>query len=145
MGERVSDEITVDAPPEVIWEVITDLAAYPEWAEGVQRVEIRRTDDEGRPTEATFEVDARVAQLTYTLAYEYGPDRMAWTLVEADRLRQLDGEYVLEPLADGTTRLRYSLEVDLTIPVPGFLKKRAAKVILDTGLRGVKQRAEARV
>jgi len=38
--------------------------------------------------------------------------------------------------------VRYTLEVDLDIPVPGFLKKRAAKHILEQGLSSLRQRAE---
>ena len=34
------------------------------------------------------------------------------------------------------------LEVDVDLPLPGFLKKRAAKTILEQGLTGLKRRAE---
>ncbi len=39
--------------------------------------------------------------------------------------------------------MTYSLEADVDIPLPGFMKKRAAKQILDQGLRGLKKRAES--
>jgi hypothetical protein len=31
--------VTIAAPPEVVWEVLSDAAAYPEWDSGVVRVE----------------------------------------------------------------------------------------------------------
>lgn len=142
MGERVSDETVVTAPAETVWAVITDLASYPDWADGVEEVEVLESDDEGRPVSARFVVDARIMTVRYTLAYEYGDNSMTWSLTEADQLSQLDGEYRITPDGEGS-RVRYMLEVDVGMPVPGFVKRRAAKEILETGLMGLKRRAEA--
>lgn len=144
MGQQVSDSVTIDASPERILGVITDLDAYPEWAEGVQEAEVLETDEEGRPTRGRFEVDARVVEVSYTLAYTYeDAERVTWELVEGDTLNQLDGSYVLRPKGDAT-EVTYSLEVDVDIPLPGFMKKRAAKQILESGLKGLKRRSESR-
>jgi len=144
VGERVSDDITIQAPSGVVWATINDLLAYPEWAEGMQSVEVLETDDDDRPTKATFHIDAKVFELRYTLSYTYQHDAVTWSLIEGDQITQLDGEYEVTPKGD-TTHVRYTLEVDLTMPVPGFLKKRGARRILDTGLKGLKQRSEAQV
>lgn len=143
MGQKVSDSTRIDASPETILEVITDMEAYPEWAEGVQTAEVLDTDADGRPTRTRYEVDAKVVEVSYTLAYTYGEDRVEWTLVEGETLKQLDGSYVLAP-DGGSTEVTYTIEADVDIPLPGFMKKRAAKQILDQGLRGLKQRAESR-
>lgn len=142
MGERVSDETVVNASPETVWGVITDLEAYPEWADGVEEVEVLESDEEGRPVSARFVVDARIMTVRYTLAYTYEEWAMIWRLSEADQLSQLDGEYRITPDGDAS-RVRYMLDVDVGMPMPGFVKRRAAKQILDTGLRGLKRRAEA--
>lgn len=144
MGERVSDEITMGAAPEVVWRVITDFEDYPNWAEGMERAEVLERDEQGRPTRARFEVDAKVFQVTYTLAYTHDDEALTWTLVEGDKLTQLDGEYRVTPEGEGC-RVRYTLEADFDMPLPAFLKKRGAKRILDTGLKELKQQAEARV
>lgn len=143
MGQKVSDSTRIAADPDTILDVITDHAAYPEWAEGMQKAEVLETDAEGRPTRTRFQVDAKVVEATYTLAYTYGPNRVSWNLVEGDMVNQLDGAYILAP-SGSETEVTYELEVDVDIPLPGFMKKRAAKQILDTGLRGLKQRAESR-
>lgn len=142
MAERASEERLIDAPADRIMEVIIDYGSYPEWAENVREVEVRATDDQGRATEVWYRVDARVMEITYSLAYQY-PDehRLTWTLLEADQLNALEGEYLLEPV-DHATRVRYTLEVDLAIPVPGFLRKRAAKQIMETSLGELKNRVE---
>lgn len=142
MGQRVSDTTRVAAPADVIFDVITDLPSYPEWTDGVEEVEVLSTDDEGRPRTARFRVDARVVEVTYTLVYEYEDMRMSWSLVEGDMISQLDGAYELTDLGD-EIEVRYTIEADVDMPLPGFMKKRAAKQILDQGLRGLRQRAEA--
>ena len=47
-----------------------------------------------------------------------------------------------EPTDDGGTLVRYDLEIDLAIPLPGFVKRRAEVRILNT-VRELKVRAEA--
>ncbi len=144
MGERVSERITIDAPIDTVWEVVTDVAAYPEWVEGVQETEVLDTYDDGTPHQARFRVDARVAEVGYTIAYRYEDYDVSWSLVEGETISQLDGSYELREEDGGGTGVRYALEVDVDLPVPGFLKKRAAKTILEQGLQGLKRRAEAR-
>ena len=140
MAERASEERLIHAPADRIMEVIVDYEAYPDWADNIREVEVRETDGEGRGTVVWYRVDARVMEITYSLAYEYPSEhRLTWTLQEADQLNALNGEYLLEPVDDGTL-VRYTLEVDLAIPVPGFLKKRAAKQIMETSLGELKNR-----
>jgi ribosome-associated toxin RatA of RatAB toxin-antitoxin module len=134
--------VTIAASADDILAVITDLEAYPQWAEGMKDVTVIARDDDGRPTRARFEVDARVAVVHYVLDYTYGNGRLDWVLTEGDMLNQLDGSYVLDE-RDGATDVLYTIEADINIPVPGFLKKRAARTILETGLRGLKHRVEA--
>ena len=141
MGERVSDTTTITATREQVLDVVLDLESYPEWAEGMKHVEVTERDDQGRPVLARFVVDARVAEIDYVLRYDHSGDDLTWRLERGDVVRQLDDRYVFTE-HDGRTDVQYALEVDVTLPVPGFLKKRAAKVILDTGLRGLRQRVE---
>ena len=143
VGERQQDRITIAAPADAVWDVIVDIDAYPQWAEGMQDAQVLTTDDEGRPLTARFRVDAKVAEVTYTLRYRYDGDDVHWQLEEGDMLSQLDGSYELTREDDGTTTVVYTLEVDVDLPLPSFLTKRAAKQIMDTGLKRLKARAEA--
>ena len=141
MGQRVTDTATIDTDAATIFDVITDLEAYPDWAEGMLEAEILSRDDQNRPDKARFKVDARVAEIEYVLKYRYDGNDVSWTLAEGETVSQLDGSYELEERG-GSTRVSYTLEADVDMPVPGFLKKRATRTILDQGLRGLKQRAE---
>jgi ribosome-associated toxin RatA of RatAB toxin-antitoxin module len=144
MGQKVSDSVTIAASQGTVFDTITDLDAYPGWADGVEEAEVLSTDDAGRPARARFRVDAKVVEVRYALEYDYdGIDEVTWTLVEGETITQLDGRYLLEARGEDATHVTYSLEVDVDIPLPGFMKKRAAKQILDTGLKGLKRRAES--
>jgi ribosome-associated toxin RatA of RatAB toxin-antitoxin module len=142
MGQSVSDTSTIEASVETVFEIIIDLEAYPDWVEGMLETEVLEEDADGRPRRARFRIDARIAEISYTLEYSYDDPNLSWTLVEGEMVNQLDGAYELTDLGEEGTKVRYSLEVDIDMPVPGFLKKRAAKHILDQGLSGLKQRAE---
>jgi hypothetical protein len=143
MGEKVSDDIAIAASVDTVWDVITDLDAYPDWADGVLETEIETTTGDGYPHRGRFRIDARVAEFSYVLEYTYDNYDISWTLVEGDTISQLDGTYELWE-ENGGTGVRYSLEVDIDMPIPHFLKKRAARHILEQGLRGLKQRSESR-
>ena len=57
-------------------------------------------------------------------------------------LRRLDGTYRFEP--DGaSTRVQYDLAVDLAVPLPGLVKRRAAGLIMGSALKELKKQVEA--
>lgn len=141
MGERVNDTCTIAADIDTVWNVITDLDSYPAWADGVIETEVVAANDDGSPHQGRFRIDAKVAEIGYLIEYTYEDYDVRWTLLDGDTISQLDGVYELWEDDEGTG-VRYSLEVDLDIPVPGFLKKRAAKHILEQGLSSLRQRAE---
>jgi len=143
VGERVSDRITIEASPDTVWETITDLETYPQWAEGVRAIEVLATNDDGSPAQARFTIDAKVSEVTYVIEYAYEDYDITWSLVEGDTISQLDGAYRLFETDDGGTEVEYDLEVDVDLPLPGFMKKRAARTILEQGLSGLKARAES--
>ena len=59
-----------------------------------------------------------------------------------DLTRRLDGAYELVPSGDGADRDHLRLVVDLKVPLPGFVKRRAEGRIMGTALRELKARVE---
>ena len=142
MAQRTEGTTEIEGTPQEIIEVIADFESYPEWVDGIRSAEIRERDGRGRGKTVAYEFAAMGFTASYTLAYEYGEDRVTWTTVEASgALRDLSGEYELEPL-DGDTRVTYRLEVDLAVSLPGFLKRRADRTAIRTALEGLKRRVE---
>ena len=67
---------------------------------------------------------------------------MSWHLVRATLLKGLDGTYALSPASPAGTTVTYDLEVDLTMPMIGLLKRKAEKHIINTALTELKKRVE---
>jgi len=143
MPEHANERIRVDAPPVRCFEVAIDFERYPDWARDVKEVTVLERDDAGRGARVEYRAAAIGKSIRYTLAYDYSgaPDTFSWQLVEGDMLRALDGEYRFEP-DDGGTRVHYDLTVDLSMPLPGFMKRRAAGMIMGTALKELKREAE---
>jgi uncharacterized membrane protein len=144
MTETASQTITIAAPPERVWAIAADVERYPEWAKDVKNVVVKARDDDGRPTEVEFRASALGRSTHYTLGYDYSsaPHVLAWTMVRGDIMRTIDGAYNFSANADGGTDVRYDLAIELVVPLPGFVKRRAEVRILNT-VRELRVRAEA--
>lgn len=138
----VTDSIVVNAEPDAIWDVIAGFEQYPEWQDGVKEAEVLETGDDGWATRVRFVIDAQRFRAEMVIAYTYTDDEMRWQLVEGDGVKENTGSYRLEPLDNGSTRVTYELEVTPSIRLPGVLRRMAAQRIVDTALRGMKQRVE---
>lgn len=145
MADQTTSSITIAAAAADIMNVIADLEAYPEWTASVREVEVLTVyEDDERPAEARFVLDAGAIKDTYTLSYEWDDDeQVRWTLVEGGLLRGMDGSYTLHELDDGSTDVTYELTVDVAIPMLGLLKRKAEKIIIDTALKELKKRVES--
>lgn len=143
VADSVTDRIVIAADPDTIMDVIADVEAYPQWQDRVRSVEVLDTDDDGWATRARMVVDAKLFTASFVLAYDYTPDEMRWRLLEGDGLRRNDGAYRLRDLGDGSTEVTYELVVEPSLPVPGMLKREAARAIVDAALRGLRDRVEA--
>ena len=144
MAETATEIITIDASPDAVWAVAIDLPRYPEWARDIKAVTIHETDEQGRPSEVEFRASALGRSTHYTLQYRYNdePRQLGWSMIRGDIQRSIDGAFTFIPQPDGTTEVRYDLAIDLVVPLPGFVKRRAEVRILNT-VRELKVRAEA--
>ena len=144
MADESTQSIDIDAPPAEIMAVIADFPAYPEWVGFVQHCEVLDPDGRpGRPHEVRFVLDAGVIKDDYVLAYDWAADglRVDWTLVRGQLQKSQTGSYQLTAVGE-STRVTYTLAVDLAMPMLGMFKRKAEKVILDTALRELKKRVE---
>ena len=143
MADRVTETTTIAAPPEAVMAILLDFPRYPEWARDLKSVEVLASDADGRATEVRFRAAGMGRSTSYTLAYDHGQaDVLAWVLAEGDITRKLDGRYVLSPADGGATAVTYELEVELMIPLPGFVKRRTQGKIMHAALDELKAVAE---
>jgi carbon monoxide dehydrogenase subunit G len=145
MAEQTEGVIHIDAPPADVLAVISDYEAYPEWAEGIKKAQVKMKDSKGRPTEVAFEVSQMGVGAKYTLAYRYKAKDggVSWTTSSASgAVKDIKGEYGLEPSGDGT-KVTYRTTIEPAIPMMGFMKRQAEKIIIGTALEGLKKRVES--
>ena len=143
MAEQATQAIHIAAGPERCLEVAIDFASYPEWAKDVKEATVRARDEAGRATEVEFRASALGRSTHYTLHYDYSqaPDRLSWKLVRGDIMRAIDGGYTFSTSPSGGTDVVYDLSIELVVPLPGFVKRRAEVRILST-VKELKVRAE---
>lgn len=144
MEEQVTERMVIGASTSACYQILTDFERYPEWAADVKAVSVDQRDAEGRATEVTFRAAAFGRSTSYTLRYDYSeaPSKLSWEQVRGDVTRKLDGSYEIAPGEDGSADVTYHLVVDLKVPLPVFVKRRAEDRITHTALKELKERAE---
>jgi len=144
MMDEAHEQIRVDAPPERCFARASAFDGYPEWAKDVKQVTVLRRDADGRGTRVEYHAAALGRRVRYVLDYDFddAPHAFSWALVEGDMLRALDGRYAFDPADDGTL-VDYTLRVDLAIPLPGLVKRKASGMIVGTALRDLKRVVES--
>jgi uncharacterized membrane protein len=145
MAEQAREQTTINAPVEQCFRTLVDFESYPEWAGDLKQATVVAWDDQDRPVVVEYRAAAMGRSTTYQLRYDYegAPNRLGWELLAGDLERELDGQYELKPGAEpGTTDIVYELAVDLIVPIPGFVKRRAEARIIKTALLELKSRVE---
>ena len=74
--------------------------------------------------------------------YSNAPGVLAWSMIKGDIQRAIDGSFTFEPTSDGSTHVQYDLSIELVVPLPGFVKRRAERRILNA-IKELKAFAEA--
>jgi ribosome-associated toxin RatA of RatAB toxin-antitoxin module len=144
MADEATERVHVDSPPDRVYEIATAYERYPDWAKDVKQVDILERDEEGRARRVEYRMAAMGRSIRVVFEYDYAlaPDSFSWHLVEGDMLKRLDGTYDFDS-DDGGTRVTYSLTVEVGVPLPGFMKRRAAGLVMGNALKELKREAEA--
>ena len=138
MATRDSREVVIEATPDQILDVIADVEATPTWSPQYQEAEVLERFDDGRPKLVKMKVKAAGLTDEQVLEYTWGTDKVTWTLVSAGQLKAQNAGYTLTPEGD-KTRVRFDMELDLAVPLPGFVVKRALKGGMETATDGLRK------
>jgi len=110
MGGSASAEI--DAPIEVVWALVEDVLAAPDWQGGLVAIRPLERDAEGRPTLVESESDVKVRRVKTQVRFSYEPPtRLSWRQEKGD-LKSVEGSWTLDDLGGGRTRATYALDSD---------------------------------
>ena len=120
--------VVINAPVERVFSVIKDYQKYPEFLPEVKST--RLSNRRGDEVDVLYEVDV-LKRIRYTLRLkEEPPNRISWTFVEGEVMRDNRGHWLLEDLGGGKTRATYNIEMKLGPLVP----KSIVNVLVDSSL-----------
>lgn len=129
MSVKASQTVTINVPMQQVLDTIRDVAGQKDWWPGTISSEVIETDAEGRPARARLVNDVKVAKDEFELDYTHSDTGMAWTLVAPSKAQKAQtGSWELKDKG-GSTEATVTLDVDSSLPLPGFVQK---KVIGDT-------------
>lgn len=140
MAIQASSEIVIDAPSDVIVDVLADMDAVPSWSAVHKRAEVIDTYPDGRPHHVKVTIKVMGITDTQLLEYHWGPDWMVWDAKKTIHQHGQHGEYNLTREGDDTTRVRFAITIEPSAPLPEFLVNRARKKILRAATEGLRSR-----
>jgi uncharacterized membrane protein len=144
MSDISTSTVTIQASASEIQEVLSNLSAYPTWSTTIKSVNVITTDDQGRATQVQVSVDAGALKDKPTLNYDWSkaPNRLEFSLEDADLLTEMSGAYIIKDNGDDTTDVTYELTVGLSMPVPAVMRQKAEKSTIDLTLKQLKEKLE---
>ena len=138
---QASRSVTVNVPPEKLFDVITDYEKYPEFLPEVKKVKLE--GGQGAIKEVTYQVDIKAKVITYTLKHTARPpDQLAWTMVRGEMMKGNDGAWILRPVPEGT-EATYKIDLKLGALVPSMVDRLLAEQSLPGLLANFKKRIES--
>jgi uncharacterized protein YndB with AHSA1/START domain len=136
-------EREVDAPPEVVFDVLTDHRRYAE----ISRLRRSALEREGEPAPngvgAIRVLTAVGPPIREEIVVYERPHRFAYKVLSGLPLRDHRGTVSLEP-SGGGTRVVYALKAIPTVPLAGKIVMLALRRAVDELLNGVASEAERR-
>lgn len=138
MAVQASREIIIDAPPEVILDVLADISLVPLWSSVHKKAEVIDTYADGRPrhVQVTVKVIGIVDQ--EVLEFHWGPDWVVWDARKTMQQHSQHVEYTLRRESENKTRLRFDITLEPSAPLPEFLVNRARKRVLQSATDGLR-------
>ena len=146
MLDEATEVRVIQASPDRCYQLAADVSSYPDWTTDLKDATVLEADNEGRPFLVEFRAAAMGRSAAYTLQYDHSeaPGRISWVQTAGDITKRLDGWYTFGAIPDSPDEceVTYHLEVELLVPLPGFVKRRAEGRIIHTALADLQARAE---
>ena len=144
MNELSKAVIIIDAPLVDVQAALFALDKYSEWSAQIKSSEAITRDDQGRITKVKMSIDAGMMKDRVTLDYDWSsaPNKLTFTLDDADLLTGMDGAYTLKSIDEDTTEVTYELGVSLSMPIPAMMRQKAEKATIDAALAQLKSHLE---
>jgi hypothetical protein len=144
MSEFSSSTVTIDLSISEVADTLFAVESYPEWSGAFKKVDVLATDDQGRATKAKLTVDAGAVKDVVTLDFDWSqaPNKVTFSLDDANILTKMDGAYLLKSLGEDSTSVTYELSVGLSMPIPAMMIAKQEKSTIDSALKQLKEHLE---
>ena len=144
MSEFSKSTVIIEASLSDVQKTLTELDKYPDWSTQIKSAESLSTDDQGRITKVKMSIDAGMMKDRVTLDYDWSqaPEKIIFSLDEADLLTSMDGAYTFKSIDSDTTEVTYELGVSLSMSIPDMMRKKAEKATIDAALAQLKSHLE---
>ena len=140
--DTATKTIEVKASLDDVLTTIRDVEGQVSWIPEILEAELLEVYDDGLPATARFKASATVGTDEYTLSYEHADDGMSWTMVKGRLQTGQEGRYTLVAKGKHATTVTYELTIHHNMPLPGFIRNRVIKGLVDSTLNGLKQHLE---
>lgn len=139
-----SSKILIEASADEVRKVLFDIENYPTWSRTIKAAKSESSDDQGRPLKIQLTIEAGMLRDKPTLEYDWSsaPERVSFSLVDADLLTQMDGTYTVKAIGD-ETEVTYELATDVSMPVPKPMLEAAELSTIKAALEELKEKIES--
>jgi len=139
-----SSKILIEASADEVRKVLFDIENYPTWSRTIKAAKTVSSDEQGRPLKIQLTIEAGMLRDKPTLEYDWSsaPERVSFSLVDADLLTQMDGTYIVKALGD-ETEVTYELATDVSMPVPKPMLEAAELSTIKAALDELKEKIES--
>jgi hypothetical protein len=153
-SKRIVAEMTVRAPPEAVWRVLTDYEALPTFVPNLERCERLPGAPPGRTLlrqrgcsqGALWRLEAEAVLEVEEVVGAMGRREARFAMVSGD-FAELSGRWVVEPdpaaAAGSATRLRYDISLKPRLSLPSTIVSYVVRAGLPANIKAIAARAEA--
>ena len=136
-----ADSITIDRPSDVVWQVYTDVARWPEWTASVSSAEVDPPGPLAVGSKASIK-QPRLPRVEWTVT-TLEPGR-SWVWENKAPGAKTVAAHVLTPLGDGRTHVDLSIDQRGVIGRPvGWLVRRLTRRYLRFEAEGLRRQSES--
>ena len=134
MAQAESDK-TYDVSAEKYFKAVSDYESYPKHVDGMKKVTVERN---GNEVTAHYELSMMSKDMSYSLKIKEDPAKgeISWVLLNSEFFKVNNGGWKIESTGPNSCKVHYSLEVEFTFSVPGFILKPLVKGTLPTMMDG---------
>jgi len=136
-----SIEKTLNVGFDQLWDAIVKYEDYPQFVGGVKSVDVKRPA--AGKAHVTYKINV-IKDIEYTieLTEDKEAGKVSWHLISSELFKSNKGGWELKKKSDDVTDVRYWVDLEFKISVPGFMLKPLVKSNLPSMIAEFEKRAK---